>query len=129
MVGLVALFESTQDRDSGSLIGLVHHHHLEAAFEGLVSLEVFLVLIESGCTHGTEVASRKGRFEDIGSIHRARGLARTHKRVYLIYKEDDFACGVSDLGNDTFEALLEFALVLRTRNQGTHIEGVDLFFL
>ena len=46
MVILIFLLESSEYRDALCRGGLVHHHHLETAFEGLVGLEILLVLVQ-----------------------------------------------------------------------------------
>ena len=47
----------------------------------------------------------------------------------LIDEEDDFAVRFDDFFDDSFEALLKFALVFCTGYQGAHIEREDLAVL
>ena len=126
MVGLVALFQTTQDRDGRRLIGLVHHHRLESALQGFVALEVFLILVQRGGTYRAEIAPRQRRLQDVRCVHRAAGLACAYEGVNLINEEDDFAGGLRYLVDDTFQTLLKLALVLRTGDKSTHVKRVNL---
>ena len=44
----------------------------------------------------------------------------------LVDEEDDLPFALGDLIDDALESLLELTLILRTCDQGTHIEGIDL---
>ena len=44
----------------------------------------------------------------------------------LVDEEDDLAFALRDFGDDGLQTFFKFALILRTSDQGTHIEGVDL---
>ena len=57
VVILVALFQTSQDGNGALLVGFVDHNDLEAAFEGFVLLEVFLVLVECRGTDAAQVAA------------------------------------------------------------------------
>ena len=69
VVGFVALFQSSEDRNRIFLIGFVHRHHLEASFEGLIRFEILLVLVEGSRSDGAQIPSGQCGFEDIGGIH------------------------------------------------------------
>ena len=89
MVVLVALLQSAEDRDSRELVRLVYHYGLEAALQSLVLLEVFLVLVERSGTDAAQLAARKCRLEDVGSVHCAFATASTYKRVNLVDEKND----------------------------------------
>ena len=89
VVVLVALLQSAEDRDSRELVRLVDHYGLETTLESLVLLEVFLVLVERSGTDAAQLAARKCRLEDVGSVHGAFATARTYKRVNLVDEEND----------------------------------------
>ncbi len=129
MVVLVFLFKSTQDGDGLRRAGLVHHHLLETALQGFVLLEIFLVLVEGSGADGAQFASRQRRLQDVGRVHSAATPARTDQGVYLIYEEDDLSVAVHDILDHSLEPLLELALILRARDERTHIEGEDLAVL
>ena len=44
----------------------------------------------------------------------------------LVDEEDDLTFALRDFGDDGLQTFFKFALILRTSDQGTHIEGVDL---
>ena len=129
VVVLVALLQSAKDRDGIHLIGLVDHHRLEAALQGLVFLEVFLVFVERGGTDGTQLTAGQGRLEDVGGIHGSLTAARTHQGVDFVDEEDDVALGVCHLFDDALETLLKLALVFGTGHQRAHVEREELFVL
>ena len=122
MVVFVTLLETTQDADGIHLVRLLYQHGLEPPFERLVFLEVFLVLTKGCGTDGTKFATRQGRLEDVGSIHRALAASGTHQRVDFVDEEDDVALGAHYLLNYAFEPLLKLALVLGAGYQCTHIK-------
>ena len=126
---LIALLQSTKDGNAVQRTWFIHHHGLESTFQGLILLEVLLVLIEGGGTNATQFATCQGRLQNIGSIHGAFTLTSTHQGVDLIDEEDDVSLGLLHLINDGLQTLLELTLVLGTSNQGTHIEGVHLLVL
>ena len=108
---------------------LVDHYHLEPAFESLVGLEIFLVLVECRRAYGPQFAPRKCRFEDVRRIHGAGSPAGSDKSVYLIYEKNDLAVAVDHFLYDSLEPLFEFSLILGTGYQGSKIERVDLLGL
>ena len=126
---LVALLQTTQYTDGRTLIRLVNHHDLEPALQGFVGLEVLLVLVERGGTYGAQVTTCQCRFQYVRGIHRAGGLTCTHERVYLINEQDDLAGSGGHFVDYAFQSLFELALVLCTRDECTHIEGVDFLAL
>jgi hypothetical protein len=51
------------------------------------------VFIQRGGAHAMQFAPRKGRFDQVGGIHRALGFARADQRVHLVNEQDDLAIG------------------------------------
>ena len=129
MVVLVALLQTAQDRDGRELIRLIDHYGLESALQGLVLLEILLILIQGGGTDGTELTTGEGWLQNVGGIHRTLTTAGTYQRVDLIDEEDDAAFCLRHLVDDALQALLKLTLILRTCHQRTHIEGIELFVL
>ena len=58
---LVTLLQTTQDGDGRKLVGLVDHDGLETTLQGLVFLEIFLILVQRGGTDGTQLATSQCR--------------------------------------------------------------------
>ena len=126
MVVLILLLQSTEDRDGAGFIGLVNHDHLEAAFQGLILLEVLLILVKGRGTDGAQFATCQGRLEDISGIHRSLALTSPYEGMNLIDEEDDFSFALGDFADNGLEAFFELALVLRPSDEGSHIERIDL---
>ena len=57
-------------------------------FEGLVLLEVLLILVERRRTDGTQFATCQGRLEDVGGVHGALATTGSHERVDLVDEEE-----------------------------------------
>ena len=73
---------------------------------------MLLVLVERRRTDDLDLAARERRLQDIGGVERALCRTRTDECVHLIDEEDDRAV-LTYLVDETFEALLELAAVLR----------------
>ena len=129
MVVLIAFLQSTQDADGTQLVGLVDHDGLEAALQGLVLLEVLLVLVQRRGTDGTQLATCQCRLQDVGGIHGPLTATGTHQCVYLVDEQDNTPIGFRHLVDDALQALLELTLVLGTSYQGTHVKRVELLVL
>ena len=127
VVVLVALFEAAEDGDGRGLVGFVDHDFLEAALEGFVLLEVFLILVEGGGADRTELAAGEGGFEDVCGIHGTFAFAGADQGVDFVDEEDDFAVGLRHFVDDSFEALFKLAFVLGAGYECAHVEGEDLF--
>src|SRR5690606_4301390 len=124
VVQFVLFLNTSQDRNSVFNGGFVHHYRLEPAFQGFVLFDVLLVLLERRSPDGVQFTSRQGRLQQVGSVHRAFSAASgTNECVDLIDEENDLPIGVCHFLDDRLETFLEFALVLRTGNQQTHIQG------
>ena len=125
VVVFVAFFEAAQNRDGIFARRFVDRHLLEAAFERLVLLEILLVFVQGRGAHGAQLAARKGRFQNVGRIHRTRRFAGTHQGVDFVDEEQDVALARHDLLHHGFQPLLELALILGARDERSHVERVD----
>ena len=129
MMVLVALLQSTKDGDSREFIRFIHHHRLESSLQGLILLEILLILVQCGGTDGTQLTTSQGRFQDVRSIHRSLTTTSTYQRVDLIDKQDDAPFGLGHFVDDALQTLLKLTLVLRTCHERTHIQRVELLVL
>ena len=129
MVVLIALLQSTQDTDGVGHTRLVHHHGLEPAFQSFVLLKIFLVFVEGGGTDTPQFSSGQCWLQDVGGIHGALTFARTHQGVDFIDEEDNVALALRHLVDHAFQTLLKLTLILRTGNQGAHVERIELLVL
>ena len=125
MVVLVALFQSAQDGDGVFGSRFVDHYGLEAAFEGLVLLEILLVFFQRGGTDAAEFAACQSRFENVGRIHGAFALTGTHEGVDFVDEEDDATLSGGHFVDHALEALFKFAFVFGTGHECAHVERED----
>ncbi|CCZ14037.1 putative uncharacterized protein [Prevotella sp. CAG:487] len=122
MVVLVAFLQTTQYAYRAQLVGLVHHNGLETPFESLVLLEVLLILVESRRAYAPQLATCKCGLQNVGGVHGAFASSGTHKRVYLVYEEDDAPLAVGHFLDDTLQTLLKLALVFGSGDECSHVE-------
>ena len=127
MMYLVTLLEAAQDADSILDRRLIDHDGLEAALKGGVFLDVLAVFIEGGRAYAMQFSARQHGFEHIGGIHCPLGCARAHQSMQLVDKEDDSAFSANNFFEDSFQAFLELAAKLGTRDQRAKIECDHLF--
>ncbi len=126
---LVLLFEAAQDRDRVLEARLLDHDRSEAPFERRVLLDVFAILVEGRRANQVQLAAREHRLEQVARVHRTFGLARADDRVQLVDEEDDLPLGGGDVFEHGFEALFEFAAVLRAGDERAHVERNDALVL
>ena len=129
MMRLITLFQTTQNTDRRCFVRFIYHHFLESSLQCLIGLEIFLVFVQRSSTDSPQVSSCQSRLQNIRCIHGAATLPGSYQRVNLIDKENDLTCCGYNFVDNAFESLLKLTLVFGTRNQGTHIKGVDLFLL
>ena len=129
VVVLVTFLQTTQDADAGKCVGLIDHDGLESAFQRLVLLEVFLVLVERSGTDASHLTAGQSRLQDVCSIHCAFALTCTNEGVYLVDEEDDAALTLGHFLDDALQSLLKLALVHSTGHERAHVEAVELFVL
>ena len=125
MVVFVTILQAAEDRNGILGARFVDHDLLETAFEGLVLLEILLELVERRGADRPQLTPRKGGLEDVGGVHRTRRLAGAHEGVDFVDEQQDVAVAGHNFLHNGFQAFLEFALILGTRDQGTHVERVD----
>ena len=125
VVVFVALLQSTQNRNGVLDRRLIDHNLLKTTLQGLILFEIFLKFVERRRTNRAQLATCQSGFQDVGSVHRAIALTRTDQRVNLVNEEQNLTVRGDHLLHHSLQSLLELALVLRTRNQRTHIERKD----
>ena len=129
MVVLVTLLDTTEDADGIHLVRLVDHDGLESTLQCLILLEVLLILVEGGCTDGSQLATSQGWLQDVGCIHGTFATTCTYEGMNLIDEEDDVAVGVGYFLDNALQALLELTFVLSTSNECAHVERIELLVL
>ena len=101
---------------------LRHLHHLEAARERRILLDVLLVLGPGGGGDGAQLAARQRRLQQVGRVAGAGRAARADQRVRLVDEQDDRLGRRLHLVDDLAQAVLELALHARARLQQAHVE-------
>ena len=126
VVVFVALLQAAQDGDGVLRRGLIDHDGLEAAFQRLVLLKIFLILLERRGADASQLAAGQGGLQDVGGVHGALALAGPHEGVYLVDEEDDASLGARHLVDDAFQPFLKLALVFRPGHESSHVERIEL---
>src|SRR5689334_6512998 len=129
VVRLVALLETTQDRDRVLHARLTDVHRLEATLERRVLLDVLAILVERGRADHAQLAAGEHRLEHVASVHRAFGLPRPDERVHLVDEDDVLALALRDLLEHGLEALLELAAELGAGEESTQVQGNESLVL
>ncbi len=125
VVRFVAVAQALENLDGLFDRRLADHHRLEAALEGGVLFDVLAEFVERRRADALQFAARERRLDDVRGVDRAFGRSRADQRVQLIDEEDDLAGRAADLVHDALHPLLEFAAILRPRDQAREIEGDD----
>ena len=121
--------DAAQHRCSDRLARLFDLHHLEAAREGRILLEILLVFAPRRGRHRAQLAPRERRLEQVGRIALARLPARADHRMGLVDEQDDGVRALLHLVDHVLEPVLELALHARTGLQQAHVEHVHLHAL
>ncbi|EAQ03151.1 63 kDa protein [Pseudooceanicola batsensis HTCC2597] len=102
--------------------GFLDMNHLEAAGQGGVLLDVFLVLGPGRGTDGAQRAAGEGWFQQVRRVARSGLAPCPDQRVRLVHEHDD-GCGAGlHLVDHLPQPVLEFALHRRPGLQQPHVE-------
>ncbi len=122
VVDFVFLLQAAQDRDSIFDGRLGDEHRLEAPSQCRVLLHMLAVLVESRGAHAMQLTARQRWFQQVGSVHRAFGLARADEGMHLVDEQDDLSLCSDDFRKNRLQPLLELAAEFCAGDQGTHVE-------
>ena len=120
---LVAAAQATEHPRGTLGVRLLHLHRLEAARQGRVLLEVFLVLRPGGGGDRTQLPTRQRWFEEVGGVAAAGGATRADQGVGLVDEQDDRLRRCLHLVDHPLQAVLELPLDRRARLQQPHVEA------
>ena len=126
---LVFVLKPAQDRNGVLDARLVDKDRLEAARQRRVLLDMLLVFVERGGADAVQFAARQRRFEQVGSIHGAIGLARADQRMHLVDEQDVGAGRRRHFLQHGLEPLLEFAAIFGAGDQRAQVEGKQLLVM
>ena len=122
---LEALAQSPEDRQGVLDARLVDHDRLEPALEGRVLLDVGAVLVERRGPDHVQLAAGQHGLQHLAGVHRTFGRAGPDHGVQLVDEQQDLPLGGQHLVEDGLESFLELAAVLRTGDEGAHVQGED----
>ena len=127
VVHLVALLESAQDAHRVLHGWLAHVDLLEATLQCGILFDVLAVLVQGGGTDQAQLTSGQQRLDHVACVHgRIATGACAHNGMQLIDEGDDLPFGLLDLVEDSLEALLKLASILRAGQHGTQIQRNEL---
>ena len=108
--------------------GRFYYDFLKTAFERTVFLNILAILVESGGANALNLATSESRFEQIGSIHRARSISGTHYGVNLVDKQYDVGI-ISHFVDDGFDAFFKLAAIFGASHHRSHVERKNALVL
>src|SRR5581483_4873971 len=91
VVRLVLVLQPAQDRDRVFDVRLADVNMLEAAFEGFILFDVFLIFVERGRAYAAQFAAGQCGLEHIRRVNRPLGAAGADQRVQLVNETDNLA--------------------------------------
>ena len=107
---LVGALDAVEDELGALHRGFVQLDGLEAAGEGRIFFEIFLVFLPGGGREGADFAAGQGGLHEVGRVRAAGSPAGAHEHVGLVDEEDDGLGARLDLVEHALEPALEFAL-------------------
>src|ERR1700674_4814168 len=122
----VAFFDSEKNLDGVDFVRRRNLYRLEAALERPVFFDRLAVFSGRGCADALNLAARKGRLQDVGSVERAFRRSRTYQRVQFV-DEDDGILRLHQLFHDGLEALFELSAILGASDNQRKIERQNAF--
>ena len=129
MEHFIALFQATQNGDGFLHSRLIYLHRLEPPFQSRVLFNILAVFVQGCGTDAVQLAAGQHRLQKVSCIHAALSLTGSHDGMQLINKQNNLSLGLFHFGKNRLQTLLEFAPVLGTGNQRTHIQGEDRLVL
>jgi hypothetical protein len=125
VVALQVAHHPAQHDDGVLLGGLVDLHHLEAAGEGRVLLEVGLVFGPGGGGDGAQFPAGQGRLEQVGGIALPGLAAGADEGVGLVDEQDDGLGGALHLVDHRLQPLFELPLEAGAGLQQAEVQGLQ----
>ena len=122
---LVSLLETPKNGDRVFHRGLRDEDGLEASLQGRILLDPLAKLVERRRPDAAELAPREGGLEEVGGVHRPFGRSGADDRVQLVDEQNDEPGGGFDLFEHGLQTIFELAAILRTRDEGPHVESAQ----
>ena len=125
----VTILETSQNRNGVFDVWLLHNDGLKSTFQSRVFFDVFTIFIQRCSTHAVQLAASQSRLQQIGSIHRAFGIARADDCMEFIDEHDDLTIGALHFFQHGLQSIFELTAILSTGHQSAHVECEDAFVL
>ena len=122
VVQLIALFQTTQDRNGIFNAWLSNKHFLETTLQRSIFFNILTILIERGCADTVQLTARQSRFQHVAGIHCAVRFPRPDHSVQFINKQNDVAFLFCQIVQHPFQALFELTAILGPGHQRPHIQ-------
>ena len=121
---------AAQHQHACGFIGLLHLHHLKAARQSGIALEIFLVLGPGSSGDGAQFASAPERASSKFAASFCPGLAaRADHRVRFVDEENDRRRRCLGLFDQGLEPILKFPLDPRARLQKSEVQRQNFYIL
>ncbi len=118
--------DATQHQHAGSLVRLLHLHHLKAPRQRRVAFKILLVFRPSSSGDGAQFAARQSGLEQISGVILSRGSTRADHGVCFIHKQNHRRGRRLGFFNQCLQPILKLALDSRARLQQRKIERQNL---
>ena len=102
--------------------GLLHDDLLKPTGQCGILLDIFSILIKRCRANTMQLAARKRRFQHVSRIHRTFRFASADHCVQLVDKQNNLPFLICEFVQQTFEPFLEFAAILRSRDQRPEVQ-------
>ena len=129
MVNFVFFLQAAQDGHRVLHARLIDEDRLEASRQRRVLFHVLAVFIQRGGPDAMQLAPRQCGLQQVGSVHRAVGLAGANDRVHLIDEENDPAAGSGHFLQHGLQPLLELSAIFRAGDHRAQVERQQFLVL
>jgi hypothetical protein len=126
VVHLVTFLEAAEDRYGIFDARLRREDRLEAPLQRRIGLYVLAVLVQCGRADDAQMPAGEQRLHHVASVHRAFRRAGADNRVQLVDEYDVLALALGYFLEQSLEALLELAAILRASDHAGDIHLDEL---
>ena len=96
-------------------------HRLKTTLERGIFLDVLAIFVHRRRADALQFTAAQSRLDNVGSVHRAFGRARTDDGMQLVDKEND-VLGATDFIHHRLDALFELAAIFGSGDHQREIE-------
>ena len=122
---LEAFLESAQNGNRILDVRLLHENRLETPRQRGVLFDMLAEFVRRRGADAVQLAAREHGLQHVARVDGAFRGSRPHDRVQLVDEKDDPPFALTDFGQHRLQSFLEFAAVLGSREERTHIQRED----